>query len=590
IYGRGKLSLENVFPHSRGGRVEKNFGKITLGTRDKDFNPDLPVIGILAQHESDALDYVATKEDAREPAPKTTKGRPKKKPRLSPESSSSNDSDYSQQDSDKELVLSTTSDEESNIQIPDSTRTPETCYSPGDFLVVGRTPMEAMEVQVQVMVLKLVPFRMPSQNLWDIMVSPKPIPIIPFTTHMLLCLLILQAFRNSIFVNCRPLLSNTLTLKELAQEGIGCNEVDWIELAQEGIGCNEVDWIELAQEGIGCNEVDWIELAQEGIGCNEVDWIELAQEGIGCNEVDWIELAQEGIGCNEVDWIELAQEGIGCNEVDWIELAQEGIGCNEVDWIELAQEGIGCNEVDWIELAQEGIGCNEVDWIELAQEGIGCNEVDWIELAQEGIGCNEVDWIELAQEGIGCNEVDWIELAQEGIGYYVPSVLSNKVDYKSAYSSYGNGNFGTSSSSGNNGGLGFNTYTPEYRFGGFGPGFFRSPEAFGGNSGSYSNPNVNEGFFKTPGNDENVGAFATANITPQGGHGTVGVLPGLATRFSSDEGGNTPPNGNSFGVFTSSSSGSSDVNGKKTSYKTATSAINDNGKITVYTANDPNHV
>nr|CAD7433832.1 unnamed protein product [Timema monikensis] len=148
---------------------------------------------------------------------------------------------------------------------------------------------------------------------------------------------------------------------------------------------------------------------------------------------------------------------------------------------------------------------------------------------------------------------------------------------RSAYSSYGNGNFGTSSSSGNDGGLGFNPYIPEYRVGGFGPGFFKSPEAFGGNS----NPNVNEGFIRTPGNDENVGAFATANITPQGGHGTVGVLPGLATRFSSDDGGSTPPNGNSFGVFTSSSSGSSDVNGKKTSYKTATSAINDNGKITV---------
>nr|CAD7571795.1 unnamed protein product [Timema californicum] len=236
---------------------------------------------------------------------------------------------------------------------------------------------------------------------------------------------------------------------------------------------------------------------------------------------------------------------------------------------------------------------------------------------------------------------------------------SNKVDSKSAYNSYGNGNFGTSSSSGNDGGLGFNPYIPEYRFGGFGPGFFQSPEDFGGNS----DPNVSEGFIRTPGNDENVGAFATANITPQApsslesrfkppsrtllvvspllsvsytpalicttsiphpvflpplshttscihpekevfwldhdrvdpiqlqfillpptpltsGHGTVGVLPGLATRFSSDDGGSSPPNGNSFGVFTSSSSGSSDVNGKKTSYKTATSAINDNGKIT----------
>nr|CAD7405373.1 unnamed protein product [Timema poppensis] len=123
------------------------------------------------------------------------------------------------------------------------------------------------------------------------------------------------------------------------------------------------------------------------------------------------------------------------------------------------------------------------------------------------------------------------------------------------------------------------------RFGGFGPGFFQGPEDFGGNS----DPNVNEGFIRTPGNDENVGAFATANITPQGGHGTVGVLPGLATRFSSDDGGSPPPNGNSFGVFTSSSSGSSDVNGKKTSYKTATSAINDNGKITVYNALIPHY-
>nr|CAD7393830.1 unnamed protein product [Timema cristinae] len=70
-----------------------------------------------------------------EPAPKTTKGRPKKKLRIPPESNPSDDSDYSQQDSDKELVLSTTSDEESNIQILDCPITPETC-STGDFLVV----------------------------------------------------------------------------------------------------------------------------------------------------------------------------------------------------------------------------------------------------------------------------------------------------------------------------------------------------------------------------------------------------------------------------------------------------------------------
>nr|CAD7569208.1 unnamed protein product [Timema californicum] len=61
---------------------------------------------------------------------------PQKKPRSLPELISLDDSDHYIQDSDKELVLSTTSDKEFNFQIPDSPRTPETCYSRGDFLVV----------------------------------------------------------------------------------------------------------------------------------------------------------------------------------------------------------------------------------------------------------------------------------------------------------------------------------------------------------------------------------------------------------------------------------------------------------------------
>lgn len=48
-----------------------------------------------------------------------------------------------------------------------------------------------------------------------------------------------------------------------------------------------------------------------------------------------------------------------------------------------------------------------------------------------------------------------------------------------------------------------------------------------------------------------------------------------------------PPGGSSFGVFTSSVSGSSDVNGKKSGFKQSTIGVNDNGKVTTYTAHDP---
>lgn len=104
-----------------------------------------------------------------------------------------------------------------------------------------------------------------------------------------------------------------------------------------------------------------------------------------------------------------------------------------------------------------------------------------------------------------------------------------------------------------------------------------------------------------------VGGFATGTYSPQGGYGSANVFPapegGLETRFGGEDGGGnsvggtgpvssvsgsfSPPGSSSYGVFTSSSSGSSDINGKKTSFKQSSIGINDNGKVTTYTAHDP---
>lgn len=104
------------------------------------------------------------------------------------------------------------------------------------------------------------------------------------------------------------------------------------------------------------------------------------------------------------------------------------------------------------------------------------------------------------------------------------------------------------------------------------------------------------------------GGYATGTYSPQGGYGSANVFPapegGLETRFGGEDGSANsvgggsgpvgsvsgtfnPPGGTSFGVFTSSSSGSSDINGKKTSFKQSSVGINDNGKVTTYTAHDP---
>nr|CAD7259035.1 unnamed protein product [Timema shepardi] len=49
--GIGKVELEEVNPHLRGGRVENHLGKTTLSSPDRDSNLDLPVLSSRAQYD-----------------------------------------------------------------------------------------------------------------------------------------------------------------------------------------------------------------------------------------------------------------------------------------------------------------------------------------------------------------------------------------------------------------------------------------------------------------------------------------------------------------------------------------------------------
>nr|CAD7203310.1 unnamed protein product [Timema douglasi] len=49
--GIGKVELEEVSPHLRGGKVENHLGKTTLSSPDRDSSLDLPVLGGRAQHD-----------------------------------------------------------------------------------------------------------------------------------------------------------------------------------------------------------------------------------------------------------------------------------------------------------------------------------------------------------------------------------------------------------------------------------------------------------------------------------------------------------------------------------------------------------
>nr|CAD7403832.1 unnamed protein product [Timema cristinae] len=49
--GIGRVQLEEVNPHLRGGRVENHLGKVTPSSPDRDSNLDLPVLSSRAQHD-----------------------------------------------------------------------------------------------------------------------------------------------------------------------------------------------------------------------------------------------------------------------------------------------------------------------------------------------------------------------------------------------------------------------------------------------------------------------------------------------------------------------------------------------------------
>ncbi|CAG2055255.1 unnamed protein product, partial [Timema podura] len=56
----GRLNIDEVNQHLRGGRVKNYLGKTTPSSPERDLNLNLPVLGSLAQHETSALANHAT--------------------------------------------------------------------------------------------------------------------------------------------------------------------------------------------------------------------------------------------------------------------------------------------------------------------------------------------------------------------------------------------------------------------------------------------------------------------------------------------------------------------------------------------------
>lgn len=120
------------------------------------------------------------------------------------------------------------------------------------------------------------------------------------------------------------------------------------------------------------------------------------------------------------------------------------------------------------------------------------------------------------------------------------------------------------------------------------PGYGIPPPGFGSygggvRPGSFAGPLGGGGY----GGGQAVGASSSASLGPQGGHGSAHIHPsqeGLDLRFGQPTGQDA---GGSKSVFTSSSSGSSTVDGQTTSFKKATFTVNDNGNVTTYSVSDP---
>lgn len=125
-----------------------------------------------------------------------------------------------------------------------------------------------------------------------------------------------------------------------------------------------------------------------------------------------------------------------------------------------------------------------------------------------------------------------------------------------------------------------------YGFPGGFPAFAGFPQGQGAYGGGYGG-SYGGGY----GGPASGGAAASASIGPGGVHQTAQVYPenpnspNVDTRFGGSEGGT--PGAGTYSVFTSSVSGSSDLDGKKTGYHHAQTTVNDNGKVTTYTSHNP---
>ncbi|KAK9889512.1 hypothetical protein WA026_004794 [Henosepilachna vigintioctopunctata] len=89
---------------------------------------------------------------------------------------------------------------------------------------------------------------------------------------------------------------------------------------------------------------------------------------------------------------------------------------------------------------------------------------------------------------------------------------------------------------------------------------------------------------------DSEGAYAGAAIGPSGVYQTAQIYPenpnapNIETRFASS---NPSGDGGFYAVSTSSQAGSQTVGGKTTGFRKASTTVNDNGKVTTYTAQNP---
>nr|XP_023016069.1 probable peroxisomal membrane protein PEX13 isoform X2 [Leptinotarsa decemlineata] len=153
---------------------------------------------------------------------------------------------------------------------------------------------------------------------------------------------------------------------------------------------------------------------------------------------------------------------------------------------------------------------------------------------------------------------------QAQAGFIQPNGLNTRSGFGNSYGTSYSGSFGT----GTNGGGGA-------AFSGF-PG----PDA-----GAFVFPDISAGGSFGP---DSGAAFASGSVGPGGIHQTASVfpenpnVPNINTRFA----GSGQPDG-FHSVFTSSSSLTTNVDGKPKTIKQASTTVNDNGKITTYTAKNP---